>query len=235
MARGGLRIEDLKLPAEASIAVAHGDLQLRVRDSAPWGITISNRTVLDTPQALAHYRESRHAALAALGAADPGGDVNVVVSPSRSISVADFVAALTCPCAGEQLIVDVFAADGGWLMTSGRDLSGADISDTSAVEAAVLEQARASTDQFPTVDPSGLSARVRSLRLTLAADNALALAAHPDVLVVDPLTDIADLYAGEAAIVTVHNPPDAWEAYARLVLGAAIDSNLVQPAESEDN
>lgn len=231
LSRGGLRVADLTLPAEATSGQAQGHLQLGVRNSAPWGITISNRTPIDTPEALAQYREARHAALTALAATDAARDIVVVASPARSISIPEFVTALSCPCTAEQLIVDVYDGDGGWLMSSGRDLTGQGIpADPSAIEAAVLEQASFSADQFPGVDPAALFARVRSVRLTLSAEKALAISGHPDLLVMDPLTDIADAYAHQAALVTIHNPPDAWEAHARLVLGEPIDRNFVQPA-----
>jgi hypothetical protein len=228
--RGGLRATGLSLPAEATSTAQLGEVHLIVRNSAPWGITIANATVIDTPDAIAQYREQRHAAVAALAATDGGREIAVVASPARSIGLQEFAGMLVCPCSAEQIVVDIYDGAGGWLMGAVRDISGLDLqADISAIEAAVLEQAAVSVDHFPGVEAAELSTKLRSVRLSLKAENALEVSRHPDILIVDPLTDIADTYAGQAALISVESPPDAWEAYARLVLDKPVDANFVGP------
>lgn len=230
LASSAMRTAELNLPAGDERLTSHGDVDLRVNDSAPWGISISNDTPIDSPEAIANYRDSRHEALAALSADDAGRQVDVVVAPAEPLTLPELAAILPCPCAAEYVIADIYTADGGWLMNSRRNMSDADLEAApEKAEREILDQASFSLDQFSKVEPRDIRAEVRSIRLSLSASDAVTLSLHPSVLIVDPLTDLADEYAGDAAVVSVENAPDLWEAYARLVLGKAIDRNTVQP------
>jgi hypothetical protein len=228
----GQGVSSLGLPgASAARRVAAGLVSLQIEDSAPWGIRVDNRTSLDTAAAVEAYRAVRTAALLGLSRKDAGRQIEVVISPSASLSPNEFASVLSCPCQTGELIVDVFTED-GWLMSSGRGFSGRELaSSASDFEVEFLDQVSASLDLYPGVQRDDLRLEVRSVRLVMSAESARVTAAKPEVLLVDPLTDLSDSYAGRAAIVTVGNPPDVREAHARLVVGDPIDARFVEPGE----
>ena len=235
LAANALRASDLSLPAANVHMTSRGVVDLRITDSAPWGISISNDTLVDSPEAIASYRDGRHEALAALSVADADRQIRVVVAPAKPLTLPEVADILPPSSAVEFVIADIYTGDGGWLMSSGRSLFDADLAAApDKAEREILDQASVSLHQFSKVDPSQNRAQVRSLRLSVSAADAVALSLHPNVLIVDPLTDIAGEFAGDAAVVEINNAPDLWEAYARLVLKEAIDHNLIQP-DGPDN
>lgn len=196
-----------------------GAVRLRIEGSAPWAVRITNDTDLETVAALNSYRQERHGSLAALAAANPTRTIRVVVAPNALYGLSAFVGGLACDCRGASIVVDVFSSS-GWLMSSGRQLSGEHVRKSArTLEADLLAQAAASLDQFAAADRQGVRLTVRRIEVDLPASQALVLAQRSDVLLVDPLTDLADAYQDAAALVTVGPGPDAFFAHARLNLG----------------
>ena len=228
----GLGVRDLPLPAAAGAReVSAGPLRLAIEDNAPWGISVANRTELSDAAAVDSYRAARSEALRKLAAKDPSRELEVVIAPAAAVAPSGLAGLIACPCQTGEIIVDV-VSDEGWLMTSARQFGRRDLAaEAAAFDAELLEQAAASLDQFSRVNARDLRLEVRSVRLFMPAAAAEAASRLPEVLLVDPLTDLADAHHGRAAVISVSNPPDVREAHARLVLGSPLDASFVQPGE----
>ena len=86
----------------------------------------------------------------------------------------------------------------------------------------MLDQVSASLDQYTDLDPATLTLAVRQAVVTMPAEAALKASKAPDVLAVDPLSDLEDGYSGTAARVVAKAGPDLYAAYTTLVLGETI-------------
>ncbi|HYN50720.1 MAG TPA: hypothetical protein VES62_07325 [Thermoleophilaceae bacterium] len=225
MAQRGLRPADLGVPTldPARAETYQGLVRLAVEDAAPWRMTILNSTSFANADDVAAYIAIRSATLEAFASNESQRQVEAVISPSGPTSTAAFLDVLSCPCEGVSLIVDVFGPE-GWMMAAGRELVGRDVRlAASLIETEILDQAAFSLDNFPGVTRADLRAEVRMVRVKMTAQSAYATSVRDEVLLVDLLTDIADAYAGRAAVVEVVGAPDLREAYQRLVLGDPAD------------
>ncbi len=237
----GLSADDLSpLREPATNRVTDGVLGLRVEDAGPWFISLTNDTEFPDAKTLAAYRALRHGSLAAIATSGPESVVEVVVSPSRFMTIGEFARDLTCPCETAMMIVDVYAADGAWLMTSGGNLKGRDIAiQAQQVESEFREQVGMSLDMFPGVLSDDLTFTVRLVRMTLPAGAALATSASESILIVDPVDDLRAGFIGQAAVIEVNYGTDPFEAHSRLTLHRAIgpggDIPVIEPTGGDDN
>lgn len=235
MAQRNLSPADLGVPAleVERTAAQSGLVRLSLKDQAPWRITVYNETAFTDAASISAYAAARHAALGLLADADPNRIIDAILSPNTEVSVTAFAQSLSCPCESVHLTVDVYGP-GGWMMAAGREIIGRDFAAQSrAIESEILDQAAFSLDQFPGVRRADLRANVRAVQLRMTADAALASSRSESVLVVDPLSDIADAYAGRAAVVEVANAPELWQEFARIVLNRPLGVNGVAPAAPE--
>lgn len=231
LASRSLAVADLDVPSGPTTdRVEQGPLQLRIKDMGPWSITIYNESQFATEVDLSAYVARRTAALEHLASATPGRTITVVAAPSHLTAVPDFLRILDCQCAAESIIVDVFAS-GQWIMASGRVLG--DGTDLARLEADLVDQASASIADFPGVSRKDLELTVRSLRMTVSASEALRLANDSRLLVVDPLDDIADDFAGRAAFVDVASAPDVFRMHADWSLGVTLGVSSLLPEKNE--
>lgn len=229
LALKGMSIGDMPVPESIKrTLVERGALDLEVRDAAPWTISVRNRTTIDTIEALAAYRTARHDALRSLAAS---GDrlIEVVVTPARFTSVPEFGAHLVGGEPG-QVTADAFIRD-QWVMSGGLRVMNS--RDWGKIETDMRVQMEGSLDQYPGAQPADLRITVRSARLEIPADQALKLLEDPAILLVDPLTDIADDYAGRAALVSIGDPPDVFGLHAASVLRIPLSPQQYQPTKLE--
>lgn len=227
--REGISIRDMPVPDSVKrTMIERGLLDLEVRDAAPWTISVRNRTTIDTLEALVAYRAGRHDALNGLAAS---GDrlIEVVVTPARLLSLPEFGAHVIGGKPG-QVITDAFIGD-QWVMSSGMRVT--DPRDWDKIETEMRTQMEGSLDQYPGVHAADLGITVRSARLEIPADRALTLLGDPAILLIDPLTDIADDYADKAALVSVGDPPDVFGLYATSALGIQLYPRQYQPTKVE--
>ena len=166
LARHHLTAAQLGAPAPKSARTERlGPVQVRIEGSAPWAVRITNDTDLPTVAALNTYRQERHGSLAALAAADPSRSIRVVIAPNNLYDVKAFAGGMVCDCRGVSIVVDVLGRR-GWLMSSGRDLSGEDIAASARkLEAELLAQAGMSLDQFAAADRQRLRLTVRRIEV----------------------------------------------------------------------
>ncbi len=108
----------LTLPADSRAAETMGVVQLAVEDRGPWRIDVSNSTRFPSADALDAYRAARHATLDSLAAEDPHREIRVAITPNGPRTVDEVAGILPITAVGEQLVVDVYTAD-GWLMATG--------------------------------------------------------------------------------------------------------------------
>jgi hypothetical protein len=237
MAARGLDPDDLGVPALdlPSHETQMGLVTVRVEDGSPWHISVHNATRIQSGDQLLAYVSARHAALDGLAAADASREIDVVISPARRISFAEFVGVLTCPCTGVSLSVDVYGPD-GWLMQAGHNIAGRDIvADADAIESEIRQEVALTLDLYPGVKSSDLEFAVRRVSVKMPANAAVLSARHDDVLAIDPLTDLADAYAGRSAVLEVEGAPDVREVYARLVLHKPVDANPIWPTSAGES
>lgn len=224
----GLSIADLPVPDSVkSTLVKHGAIDLEVRDGAPWFIHLKNNTRVENVPMLTAYKTARHDVMHDL-AKTPGRQVEVVVTPAKFLTVAEF--SKTVVKQPKQIVVDVFTGS-HFIMTSGLEVTS--FRGWSQLEDDLRAQVNGSLDQFQGVKVGDLRLTVRSARMVMPAGMADSLISDPSVLLVDPLTDLADEYAGKAAVITVGNPPDVFTVHARDDLGVDIYSGQLNPVKLE--
>lgn len=218
-----LIVEDLGPPHDpATETRSIGPIQLRIESSAPWAISIRNFTSFNSETDLTAYLALREGALRLLASKTPERQLRLVVTPDRLIGVDDFLKALDCHCEATEIAVDVFVGN-TWAFSSGRWLEGP--VDAAAASQLLMEQAAdAATLNLRGVAASDLRIFVRRISLTAPAADALVMSERPDVLLVDPLDDLADLYAGRAAFIGVQGAPEVFYGYARWRLGVTLDA-----------
>lgn len=229
IAEKGMSIGDMPVPDSVKrTLIERGVLDLEVRDAAPWTISVRNRTGIDTVEALVAYRTARHEALRRLAGS---GDrlIEVVVTPARLISFPEF-GALAMGGDPSQVAADAFIRD-QWVMSGGLRVMNS--RGWERIETDMRVQMGGSLDQYPGAQAADLRITVRSARLEIPADQALKLLGDPTILLVDPLTDIADDYAGRAALVSVGDPPDVFRLQAMSVLGIPLYPQQYQPTKVE--
>lgn len=203
-------------------------LPVRIDGIPPWSVRIINDTVLDSKPAIDGYRALRHNALEAL-ARSPGREIRAVISPNRFTALQDFGTLLGCACRGYEIVVDVFGAN-GWLMSAGGNFGGINLPASMLdLERELLDQARMSLDQFAANDTADLRLTVRQIEVSLTASEAQSISTKPGILLVDPLTDLADRYGSMAAVVEVSGSPSAFAAYAEYVLGSPLVPGAARP------
>jgi hypothetical protein len=228
LVRNGGTLQDLPVPDSVkNTLVRYGAVDLEVRDAAPWSVTVRNRTVIDSLDRVNAYKGARHDALASL-AATPSRKIEVSITPSNLIPVAAF--GKKVGVRPTSIIVDAFAGD-EWVMSARRQVDGS--VDWTKLETDLREQISSSLDQYPGLAAGDLLITVRCVRAELPASRAQKLTDDPGILLVDPLTDLADMYANKAAMVSVGDPPDVFFLYATQALHVPMDSKQRQPEKVE--
>lgn len=231
----GLRPDQLTLPSgrRSTAPATHDVIRLSMEDNGPFRLDIYNDTRFEDVHQLAAYRAVRHAALDALARRTPDRALLVAVTPDGGRSVAELAKKLPQRATGVRLIADIYSP-AGWLMSSGYGIDGRRVSDEAPnIEIEVLDWAATAIGGYDGVTRENIHAEVRVLYARMNAAEAAELSDLAGVYAVDALTDIADTFAGRAAIVEVANAPDLREAHARLVLGRSVDADIVSPALQE--
>lgn len=228
MSRNGMTPSAMGEPRQSVVGNSDLGIPVRLDGILPWSVRIVNDAVLDSRASIDGYRALRHDALAAL-ARSPQREIRAVVSPNRFMSLQEFGASLPCACRGYVIVVDVFGAN-GWLMSSGGNFGGIELPvSMDALEQDLLDQARQSLDQFAAKDTADLRLTVRQVEVSLTAMEAKSISTEPGILLVDPLTDLADRYGSMAAVVEVSGSPSAFAAYAEYVLGSPLVPGAARP------
>lgn len=227
----GIRPDELVLPTgrRSTVAAAHDEIQLSMEDNGPFRIDVYNDTRFEDVYQLAAYKAVRHAALDALARRTPDRAILVAVTPDGGRSVAELATKLPDRATGVRLIADIYSP-AGWIMSSGYGIDGRMVNgEAPEIEIEVLDWAATAIDGYDDVTRGNIRAEVRVLYARMNAADAAELSELAGVYAVDALTDIADAFAGQAAIVDVVNAPDLREAHSRLVLGRPVDADIVSP------
>lgn len=233
--RHDIDLGDLSKPEPKADVQRFDGMSIRVEGFEPWTLTIHNDTEVGKAGARSDYIDHRKEALAKLVAEDGGRRIEVVVSPDRPIDVSKFAQSLDCACDLRGIVIDVWDGD-AWVMETGNwDTDVDDLAkNASSIERSFRDYSRSAFDLFDGLQADDLRYTLRWARLSLPADEAAKIARNDDVLLVDPITDIADRYADDAALIRVSNAPDVFRAFAEDELDARFVPTTTKPEEGED-
>ena len=164
------------------------------------------------------YIAQRMLALTTLAAQDPGRSVLVQVSFERRPNLNDLLPLLARHSGEvEEIHVDA-VADGTRLLTYGsRDEAARQMASRNPLDVTAEVRANLSGAGLEEcgASPGTVDLVVKFLRVRLPAGESVQLASEPEILSVDPLTDVTDQFTGRAVRVNVGAWPsltEAWEA-----------------------
>lgn len=191
---------------EVSVRAGVGPLNVAARGLAPFSIRVDASADLSDAPALAAYLATRRSALATVAAASPSRTITVFVGfRSRPGLTALLDTARAFDAVPDQLLVD--ATIGGerrFTQVFSPESTQELVSKSNGQVLAELREAVASMQQpLCGSQADDIEWAVRSARLRLRADAALAMARDPNVLLVDPVEDVLDDLRLSAVWVTV--------------------------------
>lgn len=127
----------------------------------------------------------------------------------------------------QQLVVDVYH-DGVWLTRAGlgSDVYPMEVAGPEAVIAELEAIVRGGADALPVAQDAALEFRLHMARISGTAGAIRAINDRPDVLFVDPITDLLDTAAGRASRVEMGRVPNILMAW---VVGEVAAGRRVDP------
>jgi hypothetical protein len=228
----GISVDALTLPAQGKTEVRSvGPVRLTVVSFAPWSISIRNYTDFSAPSDLAAYIALRTATVDSLGKAKANRQIRASVTPNALVNVDEFVKSLECDCDLREIVTDVFIGD-LWAFSSVYPLEGK-VEGSELAERLHADAVKVAGLHMPFVK-GDLRLTVHQLTLSTSAGEAQRLSRLPNVLLVDPVDDLADLYAGQAAFVDVTGMPDAFYSHAKWALGVSLDATMATSPTKEE-
>ena len=208
--------------------VSVNGLALRVRGFKPSHLKVSNVPRLATQEDIDLYVAKRRQDLTQLAQQSPDREVEVLISPSRKLFLEDFAEQVSeHRLALDALSLDLFIGE-QWSHTVSfdRHTKMVDITaDPKAIAERVIEieslaprpHPKPGVASVPAVDPENSKVAIRFVRGRLSTQAAATLQQDPAILLVDPITDIKDLFRDDARKVTVTEMPQLYVEQAALL------------------
>lgn len=211
-----------------------GITRFRLKGTPPWEVSVFNDTIIDTLEDYEGYAALRSASLYALANRTPSRDIDFVVTMNRLVPLSDVPKVLACDCRITEVAADVFVGN-VWVMSAGSAYPQSPLSDfQSVVVDDLAANVNGTLDMFSDLQADDLTMFVHWIRVRSTAASAAEVSQRPDILLVDPTSDIADFFATRAASVSVVTAPDVFNWYARDVLKLELKPTTIVPNPGED-
>ena len=198
------------------------DIPLQVTQVRPNYVKVYNSFKVGTPEDLNSYLEKRKPQLSELAKATPNREIEVVISPSRKLSLEEFGRkSIAQGLLLDELSLDVFIND-AWDHTVwfDKNTSVVDISQDASVLTTRIVEIESSNSMPPSssLPPDGrmspqppkMDLAVRYARGRIKAVEAANLQTDPAILLVDPTTDLADEFKAKGQEVRVYQMPQLY-------------------------
>lgn len=197
------------------------DIPIQVTQVRPNYVRVYNSFKVRTPEDLSSYLDKRKPQLSELARATPNREIEVVISPSRKLSLEEFGRkSIDRGLLLDEINLDVFVND-AWNHTVwfDKNTSVVDISqDASVLTKRIIEiessksmppSSSLPSDQRVSTEPP-MDLAVRYARGRIKAVEAANLQKDPAILLVDPTTDLADEFKAKGQEVRVYQMPQLY-------------------------
>lgn len=228
LAARGLSVAELR-SRNVSSRLDLAGAKLTVEGVEPLYVTVHNDPNLKTKGALAEYMAARRVAAGKL--VTRGGEMAAVVWGNTDTPLATILDAFSARrISAQQVVVDVYH-EGVWLTRAGlgTDVYPMEVEGTEAVLAEIQALVRSGADALPVPEGAELELRLHMARVSGTAGAIGKISDMPDVLFVDPISDLLDTATGRASRVEMGRVPNILMAWVGEEVAAGRRADPFQP------